>query len=255
MNGSNLPGLPTFAALMLAAVVTTWLGISGAVITDVNAQGVLNFVQGWQTLIGVAGAALIGWMAVAPVWRQVRIMGAQAASQLQPILVSDLEAIDQDILFLKEVRKIDTGLGSLSAQMEFWEGGDVKLVEVLAQELLAIRTAIDRLENVNWHRFCDRLRLTPVQRTERAQLRRMIARVRKRSTELTLRQRGPTDEPKPQFLARTAPAFLSSMHEFIERARDVMSAALAHHETRLLTERRRLIAKGEEIDRSLELLH
>ncbi|MDA9529251.1 hypothetical protein [Bradyrhizobium sp. CCBAU 25338] len=256
MNGNNLPGLATIAALMLAAVLTTWLGISGAVISDIDARGILKVIQDWQTLIGVVGAALIGWMAVAPVWRQVRIMAAQAASQLQPILVSDLEAIDADIAFIGEIRAIQNGLGKVSATIDFWEKGDIALVDVLANELLALRASIDRLGDVNWGRFCDRLRLTRIQRTERADLRQIIASIHDESRALTLRQQqGSPDESRMQFLGRIAPHFVRSVHEFIDSTRHAISDALANHEIRLRAERRRLLAKGEEIDRSLELRH
>lgn len=255
MNGSNLPGLPTIATLMLTAVLATWLGISGALISDAKAQGLLNVLKDWQTLIGVIGAALIGWMAVAPVWRQVRIMGAQAASQLQPILLADLDAIDADIAFIGEIRAIENGLGKLSAAIDFWEKGDIALVDVLAQELTSFQAAIDRLGAAQWGRFCDRLRLTRTQRTEREELRRTVVIIRDRSQNLRSRQRGPSDESRMQFLDRIAPSFVKSVHEFIEVTRRTMSGALLQHEIRLLAERRRLLAKGEEIDRALELLH
>ncbi|MET4242737.1 hypothetical protein [Bradyrhizobium sp. RT10b] len=255
MNGNNLPSLSTVAILMLVAILTAWLGVGGAVISEAKAQGLLNFLKDWQTLIGVIGAALIGWMAVAPVWRQVRIMGAQAASQLQPILLSDLEAIDADLAFIDQIRGIEDGLRRVSATMDFWEQGDIALVDILAKELVATRAAIDRLGEAEWGRFCDRLRLARTQRAEREELRRTIARIRERSQDLTLRQRGPPDESRMQFLDRIAPRFVRSVHEFIEVTRRTMSDALRHHEIRLRAERRRLLAKGEEIDRSLELLH
>jgi hypothetical protein len=241
--------------LMLAAVLTAWLGIGGAVISEIRAVGILKMFQDWQTLIGVIGAALIGWMAVAPVWRQVRIMGAQAASQLQPILISDLESIDQDIAFIDKIRSIENSLGGLSARIDFWEKEDAALVDILAKELLAIRNAIDGLTDNEWGRFCDRLRLTPIQRTERGELRRTIASIRERSTELARQQHGSNSESRMQLLGRIAPRFVNGVNRFVERTRMIMGGALTHHELLLQVERRRLIKKGEEIDRSLELLH
>jgi hypothetical protein len=75
----GLPGLPTMATLCLIVVLTCWLGIGGAVISEIKVQGFLQTMEKWQTLIGVGAALAVGYIAVRPVWRQVKIMGAQAA--------------------------------------------------------------------------------------------------------------------------------------------------------------------------------
>jgi hypothetical protein len=53
----TLPGLPTFSALMLSAMLAAWLGVSGPISHD--------FLYRWQTLIGamiaVAGLVVASW--------------------------------------------------------------------------------------------------------------------------------------------------------------------------------------------------
>jgi hypothetical protein len=65
----HLPGLPTMAALLLAAMIAVWLGIAGPL--D------LAKLQNWQTLIAACvaavGIAVTAYVAVRNVTKQIRI--------------------------------------------------------------------------------------------------------------------------------------------------------------------------------------
>ena len=50
--------------------MVSWLGIAGPILSEASAKGVYKFMKDWQTLIGVAGAFVVGYIAVLPVWRQ-----------------------------------------------------------------------------------------------------------------------------------------------------------------------------------------
>jgi hypothetical protein len=67
--------------LFLVVLLSVWLGVAGALVSDAQAKGFIEFVGEWQTLLtGVLaiGAAII---TVVPVWRQLKELRAQSAAQ------------------------------------------------------------------------------------------------------------------------------------------------------------------------------
>jgi hypothetical protein len=83
-------------SIILIMLLSVWLGVAGAVISDAEARGFWKFVEAWQSLLtGVLaiGAAVI---TVKPVWRQLSELQAQSAAQAYEILRQQTLVVEAD---------------------------------------------------------------------------------------------------------------------------------------------------------------
>jgi hypothetical protein len=246
----GLPGLPTMATLCLIVVLTCWLGIGGAVISEIKVQGFLQTMEKWQTLIGVGAALAVGYIAVRPVWRQVKIMGAQAALLLGPAIQEDLDAIDRDKGIIARLRLCDAPLRDIGDQIEFAKDrDDIGFVSEINAALIAYRARIEGLPEADWAHFCHRLRLDDRQRHERNEFRDSIAKLKDASERLSMRQ-----QARGEMNAALAKSFIADVREYIVKTRDVLRDAFPRQEIRILLERKRLLQRGKVITDAMDAI-
>ena len=69
--------LLVFSSLLLAAILTSWLGLAGPLFSDVTTRGWYDFLKDWQTLIAALIALAAALVAARPVWKQLAISRAQ----------------------------------------------------------------------------------------------------------------------------------------------------------------------------------
>ncbi len=139
------------------------------------------FLNRYQTLLGVAGALVAAGMAAAPVWRQVKLSGMQAALQLQPVIEAMEEEIGDDSRIVASIiiieRRIDNLVFLADVAME--EGAEGPITGHIHRELIEIDDLIDIASEKNIPRFVARLRLSPDIRALRTALEGQLVEARK----------------------------------------------------------------------------
>ncbi|MGO4715435.1 hypothetical protein [Bradyrhizobium sp. 2TAF24] len=165
----TLPGLLPISLIMLTAVLVVWLGFAGPLISETDAKGWLAVVEKWQTLIGVLGAFGVGYLAVRPVWRQVRIQGAQAAMQMLPVIEQEHEATQRDFALLSDVLAVLRNIDHMYDKLTDDETYDDRF-SVAEASTKTILDYLDNLHSPRWEEFVGRLTLTRHERVVRQRL-------------------------------------------------------------------------------------
>lgn len=104
--------LLAISLLIFAAAIVALTGVSGPLLSENQSKGMYEILKDWQTLIGVLVAVAIGYVAVLPVWRQVRIMSSQAAIQMLPVIYAEANELDRDRGTLDKIRDVQFGLST-----------------------------------------------------------------------------------------------------------------------------------------------
>jgi hypothetical protein len=134
------------------------------------------FLNRYQTLLGIGGALAAAIIAAAPVWRQVKLTGMQAALQLQPVIVAMEAEIADDLRIVEEAIIIERRIDNLFflANVACEEGAHGSIVDHVHREMGAIDDLLDIADERSMPRFVDRLRLTPEVRALRRRLRTIL---------------------------------------------------------------------------------
>lgn len=247
-------GIWAVGLLCLAAVLAPLLSIGIPLLVSPEPVKLSDWLGFAGAIVGITGALLVGRIAVAPVWRQVNIMGAQAALQLYPILEQDLQHIDEDAVLLKRLWGIQGKVRDLSASIEFWEESKVALVEVLAQELSSVRHQIKSITPDDWTRFHSRLRTPLGKSPKRQNLQHLFDKINDHAADLVRQQHFTHGRPRAEYLASIADIFPNKVQSFVEEAAKVAALNLALNGDDLASERRRLLAKSDELQRAIGVL-
>src|ERR1035437_3087036 len=137
MRRPTLPGLPTFAALMLAAMIAVWLGVAGPV--------ELAKIKGWQTLIAAFVAAAGIYFAARNVSRQIRItILSREEDRIEKQLPGLYDAQNLCDSIVPRLRPIRAFFGVVSAVNALGLGGTPKSFEDDVEALLPVTDAATR---------------------------------------------------------------------------------------------------------------
>lgn len=139
------------------------------------------FLNRYQTLLGIAGALVAAGIAAAPVWRQVKLSGMQAALQLQPVIEAMEEEIGDDSRIVASIVVIKRRLEILIflADVATEEGAEGPITGSIHQELIKIDDLMDIATEQDVPRFVARLRLSPDIRALRTALNGLLLDARK----------------------------------------------------------------------------
>lgn len=173
--------LLAFSILLLVVVLAVFTGVAGSVFSEVEAKGIYEILKDWQTLIASIIALVAAYIAVKPSWQQVRIMGAQASTDLFHVaqkeadeLKSDLEAIghlwiihehvdrclknahrtDREFKFI--ISTIVTDLMMVSQGLSNYDGMNFFLRPALSAETKSLRDDLNRVTS-KLGKLCARL--------------------------------------------------------------------------------------------------
>jgi hypothetical protein len=127
--------------LMLAAVLAVWLGIDGPFITDASTKGWYEVLKDWQTLIGVIAAFIVGYMAVLPVWRQVKETQRQAAGAAIIPLMKTAETLEEERKVVFDARQAMDAVPPLT---DDYENADYhQIYQKWPEEAYTLRQKVD----------------------------------------------------------------------------------------------------------------
>jgi hypothetical protein len=137
----RLPGLPTFVALMLCAMIAAWLGIAGPVDLDK--------IKGWQTLIGAAvtaiGISVTAYIAVRNVTRQIRVgILSREEDRIERELPGLYDARNLCDAIIPQLRPIRHFYGVVKAINDLRLGGTSKSFQADVEALLVVTDAATR---------------------------------------------------------------------------------------------------------------
>lgn len=107
--------------LVLAVAAATLAFVLGFAYGDLLGLQYSFRLQDWQTLIGVAGAFVVGYIAVLPVWRQVKETQRQAAGAAIIPLTKTAETLELERKAVFDVRQLMSEVPRLTDE---YENGD-----------------------------------------------------------------------------------------------------------------------------------
>jgi hypothetical protein len=134
-------GLLVSSILILACALGAWTGIWGAIFSEAQASSIYKELKDWQTLIGVGFACLTAWIAVLPVWRQVKETQRQAAGAAIVPLTKTVEKLEVERKVVFDARHATSPIPGL---VDEYDNGDYhRIYQTWPETLWSLRAKLD----------------------------------------------------------------------------------------------------------------